>query len=156
VHLNVQDVDMAQVLARTVAAARAADAAAQIELSAPSGLHVEGDADRLAQAVDNLLANAVRHGRAPVRVTVQRVEDRVEISVSDSGPGVEPSVRDRLFQRFATGGTRGGTGLGLFIVRELARAYGGDARYEPEPAPSGRFVLSLLAATAASRPAPIG
>jgi len=41
-------------------------------------------------------------------------------------------------------------------VRELARAYGGDAWYEPEPAPSGQFVLSLLAATAAVQPAPTG
>jgi signal transduction histidine kinase len=60
---------------------------------------------------------------------------------------VDPAVRDRLFQRFATGGTRGGTGLGLFIVRELALAYGGDAWYAEDGASSGAFVVSLLAAS---------
>ena len=54
-------------------------------------------------------------------------------------------MRDRLFERFATGRNRGGTGLGLFIVRELARAHGGDASYEPgsPDRPSGAFVLSM-------------
>ncbi len=51
----------------------------------------------------------------------------------------------RLFERFATGDSIGGSGLGLFIVRELARASGGDAHYEPSSSeqPSGTFVLSL-------------
>jgi len=153
---SLQRVDLAAVLTQSVAALKAATAEAAVELDCPPGLAVLGEADRLAQAFDNLLANAVRHGRPPVSVSAVRVEDRVEIAVRDAGPGVEPSVRDRLFQRFATGGTRGGTGLGLFIVRELARAYGGDARYEPEPAPSGRFVLSLLAASAAVEAATTG
>jgi len=153
---SLQPVDLGEVLARSVAALKAATAEGAIALDCRPGLTVLGEPDRLAQAVDNLLANAVRHGRPPVSVQARPIEDRIEIAVSDAGPGVEPSVRDRLFQRFATGGTRGGTGLGLFIVRELARAYGGDAWYEPEPAPSGRFVLSLLAATAAVQPAPTG
>jgi len=153
---SLQQVDLGAVLTRSVAALKAATAEAAIRLDCPPGLAALGETDRLAQAVDNLLANAVRHGRPPVAVTARRVEDRIEVAVRDAGPGVEPSVRDRLFQRFATGGTRGGTGLGLFIVRELARAYGGDAWYEPEPAPSGQFVLSLLAATAAVQPAPTG
>jgi signal transduction histidine kinase len=94
-----------------------------------------------------------------VDVAVARVGDRVEIRVSDAGQGVDPAVQDRLFQRFASGGRRGGTGLGLFIVRELARAYGGDARYEPGEGGPGRFVISLLAApdaTASVFPGPTG
>jgi PAS domain S-box-containing protein len=143
VHLEVRDVDLSDVLARTVAAARAAVPDVQIELAAPPGLHVLGEADRLAQAVDNLLNNAVRHGRSPVLVRADVLGDRIDIAVSDRGPGVSADVVDRLFDRFATGSPTGGTGLGLFIVRELARAHGGDARYEPNEGGSARFVLSL-------------
>jgi signal transduction histidine kinase len=68
----------------------------------------------------------------------------VLVTVSDSGPGVPDDLRPRLFQRFAAGRQHGGTGLGLFIVRELARAHGGDAWYEPGPGGGGAcFGLSL-------------
>lgn len=142
-----QEVDLAAVLAGSVAAVRAAHADVEVRLHPPVGITVLGEADRVAQAVDNLLANAVRHGRPPVDVEAVAVGDRVEIRVRDAGPGVDPAVRDRLFQRFAAGGRRAGTGLGLFIVRELARAYGGDARYEPDDGSGGRFVITLLAAS---------
>ena len=58
----------------------------------------------------------------------------VEIRVTDQGPGVSSAMQPRLFDRFATGRHTGGTGLGLFIVRELARAQGGDAFYDPASA----------------------
>jgi signal transduction histidine kinase len=59
-------------------------------------------------------------------------------------------VQPRLFSRFTTGPASGGTGLGLFIVRELTRAQGGEATYEPGPpdSPSGEFVLQLRGAAA--------
>ena len=59
--------------------------------------------------------------------------------VRDAGPGISEDMRSRLFQRFATG-SKGGTGLGLYIVRELARAQGGDASYRPD---DHAFVVSL-------------
>ena len=73
------------------------------------------------------------------------VPSSVEIRVSDLGPGVAAEMEPRLFERFATGDSKGGTGLGLFIVRELARAQGGDASYEPrtQGQPAGAFVISL-------------
>ena len=58
---------------------------------------------------------------------------RVEIRVDDHGAGVPERMQPRLFERFATGRPKGGTGLGLFIVRELARMHGGDASYERRP-----------------------
>ena len=72
-------------------------------------------------------------------------DHRIEIRVRDAGTGVAEGMQLRLFDRFATGRNRGGTGLGLFIVRELARAQGGDAYYEAPTSdvPSGTFVLSL-------------
>jgi hypothetical protein len=95
--------------------------------------------------MDNLVGNALRHGVPPVHVAVTADDDRVTIRVRDEGAGVSDEIAPRLFDRFATGMRRGGTGLGLFIVRELARAQGGDAFYEaatPE-SPAGSFVLTL-------------
>ncbi|MGZ4436528.1 MAG: PAS domain S-box protein [Nocardioidaceae bacterium] len=126
---------------------------AEIVAAVPPGLTVTGDRDRLAQALDNLLVNALRHGTPPVTVSAEKDDATVRIRVSDQGAGVASAMQDRLFERFATGRARGGTGLGLFIVRELARAHGGDAYYEPisPQRPSGAFVISLPAA-AADRP----
>ena len=77
------------------------------------------------------------------------------LEVRDHGPGVPAAQERSLFQRFATG-TRSGTGLGLFIVRELARAHGGEARYE-NAHPGARFIVTLPAhATAAAEPEPEG
>jgi len=91
--------------------------------------------------VDNLVLNALRHGEPPVHVTASGGGGQVEIVVRDAGEGVAEDLRDRLFERFATG-SRHGTGLGLFLVRELARAHGGEASYRPA---DGAFVLSLPA-----------
>jgi PAS domain S-box-containing protein len=96
------------------------------------------DPARLGQVLDNLLDNAVRHGRTPITVSGHAAGDEVRIAVSDAGPGVPEEIRGRLFERFATG-SRGGTGLGLYLVREIARRHGGEATYE---AP-GTFVLTL-------------
>ena len=100
---------------------------------------VLADPGRLTQAMDNLVTNALRHGRAPVHVRVSPRPSTVEIAVTDAGGGVAPEMVPRLFGRFATGSAKG-TGLGLHIVRELARAQGGEATYRPEDA---AFVLEL-------------
>lgn len=116
-----------------------------IEVEVDPATCVYADRDRLAQVLDNLLANALRHGAPPVRLSVAAEGQQVLIRVRDDGGGVADDMQDRLFERFATGLSKGGTGLGLFIVRELARAQGGDARYErasPEH-PAGAFVVSL-------------
>ena len=83
-----------------------------------------------------------------MEVSVSAGNDRVLVRVVDHGPGVSPAMRTRLFERFATGLTTGGTGLGLYIVRELARAHGGEARYDE--AGTGAFVLDLPVLTPAA------
>ncbi|HWI42658.1 MAG TPA: PAS domain S-box protein [Nocardioides sp.] len=102
------------------------------------------DPGRLGQALDNLLENAVRHGRPPVRLCGEGTGEGVRVTVSDAGPGVQERLTDRLFERFAHAGPTGGTGLGLHIVREIARSHGGEASYLPadEDQPP-RFVLEL-------------
>lgn len=145
--LDLVEVDAAEVAAVAVATVRRLHPEAEVHLEAQPGLVVAADPDRLAQALDNLVGNALRHGVPPVCVRVRAgASATVELAVSDAGPGVPEEVRGRLFGRFATGRSRGGTGLGLYIVRQLARAQGGDATYapaEPGDVGSGEFVVSL-------------
>lgn len=139
--LSLVDLDLAETLAPVLQRLRLAHPSAEITASLPPGLRACADADRLAQVVDNLVGNAVLHGLSPVRVSARAVsDDEVELVVADAGAGVPEEQRERLFGRFAT--TRGahGSGLGLHIVRELARAQGGDAAYRPE---ANEFVVTL-------------
>lgn len=140
--LDVVDVDLTEqlhTLARTIR--QGTDAA--IEVDAEPGLRVRADPVRLAQIVDNLVLNAVRHGRPPVCIEARSRNGDAEIVVHDEGSGVSEEVQGQLFERFATG-SRHGTGLGLFLVRELSRAHGGDATYRPS---DGAFVVTLPRAT---------
>ncbi|HEX5861861.1 MAG TPA: PAS domain S-box protein [Nocardioides sp.] len=113
-----------------VAAIRSAQPDVEIQLDAPVGLVARADPGRFSQMVDNLLLNAVRHGRSPITVAARAEGGEVVIAVSDAGSGVPEDVLPRLFERF--GKSRGGTGLGLYIVRELAQAQGGDVRYDSD------------------------
>ena len=149
--LELGPVDIGLLVGAAATTARRTHPTAEIVAEAEPGLVVEGDADRLAQAVDNLIANALRHGAPPVRVAARAFGATVEITVEDSGAGVPEEMRGRLFDRFATGQAPGGTGLGLYIVRQLARSHDGDATYRLPSADGekGSFVISLpLAGTA--------
>ena len=96
----------------------------------PSDLHVDADPEQLFRIVLNLLRNAEQaaNGRegGEIRVSASRNGRRVLIHVADNGSGIPEKVRERLFQPFAGSIRAGGTGLGLVISRELARAHGGD------------------------------
>jgi signal transduction histidine kinase len=97
--------------------------------------------------VTNLVTNALRYGRAPIRVGAHVVGGQVRISVEDSGPGVAYEIEETLFERFTRAGvTRdrvAGTGLGLAIARAYARAHSGDLRYERAYPSGARFVVDL-------------
>ena len=113
---------------------------------------VEGDAIKLEQVVVNLLSNAIdalRGVKPPRQLTVDTwVEDaRVSVSVTDNGKGVSPEISSRLFRPFATTKGRRGTGLGLYISRQIAREAGGDLVLAPSPGGGARFVLSLPVAS---------
>ncbi len=104
------------------------------------------DAELVRRALDNLVLNAIRHTPAGglVRIRAEDIADGVRIAVTDTGAGVDPSLRPRLFEPFATG-RPDGTGLGLAIARELAEAHGGRLLLA-EPGGSGRgasFALEL-------------
>ncbi|MGH7531641.1 MAG: sensor histidine kinase, partial [Gemmatimonadales bacterium] len=109
---------------------------------------VEGDANRLEQVLVNLLSNALdalRNVPPPRRLIVDSyVEDgRVCVAVTDNGPGVAPEIAQRLFRPFATTKGRRGTGLGLYISRQLVREAGGDLALVRAPGRGARFLVTL-------------
>ncbi|MDQ6846565.1 MAG: ATP-binding protein [Candidatus Dormibacteraeota bacterium] len=113
----------------------------------PGTPEVIADWDRLGQVIDNLLANADHFAPLGTAITIsaEAGADAAVIRVIDSGPGVPPEQRERIFERFVRG--TGGTGLGLPIVRGLLAAQGGRVWLEdPHPGKGGRFAFSLPAA----------
>ena len=110
---------------------------------------VDVDKLQLARALVNLFDNADRHGSGVTAVTVRcpgGTDPHVQVVVDDAGPGVPPHDRERIFERFVRGGSRGslpGTGLGLSLVAETARAHGGSVHVEDVPGGGARFVLQL-------------
>jgi two-component system, OmpR family, sensor kinase len=99
-----------------------------------------GDTARLHQVVANLLANARTHTPAGTSVTVTVHRDRTDavLSVHDDGPGIDPAVAEKLFERFARGDRSrdrrtGGTGLGLSIARAIVEAHGGRISVQSAP-----------------------
>jgi signal transduction histidine kinase len=86
------------------------------------------DAEQMHRALDNLILNAVQNTPAGglVKVDADSRDGRLRFRVRDTGPGVPESIRERLFEPFVTG-RPDGTGLGLAVVREIARAHGGTS-----------------------------
>jgi two-component system OmpR family sensor kinase len=116
------------------------------------GLYADADPDRLLQVLTNLVTNAVRHGgeQAVIGIAGRSAGDRVEIEVSDTGPGIPhqelPHVFDRLYRgHTARTGAPGGTGLGLSIAATLTRAMGGDIVVRSEPGQGATFTVRLPA-----------
>ena len=106
---------------RLLVDARARRAAVTVRIDAGVPI-VNAPREALAQALLNLLLNAIAHAPANSTVTLRSVDDEgVTMSVSDEGPGVPDGERDRIFEPFHT---RGGTGLGLTVVRRLADEHG--------------------------------
>jgi len=110
---------------------------------------VDGHAMDLQRLVRNLVENAVRHARQRVSVTCARRGGRAEVAVEDDGPGVAPHERERIFEAFHRGEAERaadgqGAGLGLAIVREIARRHGGEVTLDASGALGGaRFVVGL-------------
>ncbi|WP_189217683.1 MULTISPECIES: PAS domain-containing sensor histidine kinase [Streptomyces] len=122
--------------------------AAQVDVSCPPGAVAYVDRGDFREMLVNYLENAFTYGRPPVGIHVTEPAAHLEVRVRDHGPGVPPDFVPRLFRRFsrAPDAVRNaeGTGLGLWIVRALARAGGGDAWYEPVAAEGGAaFCLRL-------------
>lgn len=103
------------------------------------------DPDKLDQILGNLVENAVRHGAGTVTIRIEPVEGGTAVSVSDEGEGVTPELAPRVFRQFWRGKRRGGTGLGLFIVKGLVEAHGGTIAVQRAPGGGAQFRFTLPA-----------
>lgn len=121
----------------------------RVEVDLPEDLVVQADPSLLQIIYDNLLTNAAKYGREGglVRIWGERKDGWVELHVWNEGPGVPPDQIEDLFRKFTrleTGSQAArGTGLGLFIAREIARAHGGDITAASKPNEWIDFVVTL-------------
>jgi signal transduction histidine kinase len=141
-----EEVDMRALCERayTTFAEEAKTRGIEYDLELGEGAVLITDGDRVLQIVTNLLANALHWTPEGGRVDLGLARDNgeVTVSVSDTGPGIEPEAEERVFRPFWSG-DGGGTGLGLTIARELAVALGGRLELDSEPGRGSRFVLVL-------------
>ncbi|WP_410007841.1 ATP-binding protein [Planotetraspora sp. A-T 1434] len=107
------------------------------------------DQDKIDQILANLVENGVRHGRGTVTIVMEPVEWGVAVSVRDQGEGVAPELVTRVFRQFwrGNGRRRGGTGLGLFIVKGLVEAHGGTISVQRAPGGGAEFRFILPTGT---------
>jgi signal transduction histidine kinase len=122
----------------------------EVEVEVPDGLEAVVDPDAFARIISNLVTNALRYGRAPIRVTAEREDGRLQVAVEDRGEGVPSEFVPRLFERFSRSDPSrrraGGTGLGLAIAHSYAEALAGELRYREARPHGARFELVLPSA----------
>ena len=137
---RLEDLPLLSILDEAVA--EVSDQVTDVTVTCDEPFMVRADRTRLCQIVTNLVINGAHHGRPPVEVDAVRRGDEIEIRVRDSGPGVPEDMVGRLFGKFVKG-PAGGSGLGLFIVRELVVGQGGRAWYERDDGGRSCFGFSL-------------
>ena len=111
--------------------------------------HIHGDRERLRQVLANLIENAIKYSPSgeAVEVRAQPDDGMVRISVADRGPGIPHDQQRLIFEKFGradvAGGSKPGTGLGLFIARSIAEAHGGSVDVRSSPDAGSTFTLTL-------------
>ncbi|NEX20175.1 HAMP domain-containing protein [Thiorhodococcus mannitoliphagus] len=135
-----EPLDLSAILRAAVAdrEASCADKEIALQLQIEDGLRMDGDAGRLRQVLDNLLANSLRYSDAGgfIRMIAARTNDQILISIADTPPGVEHAALERLFDRFyrveaSRSRAKGGAGLGLAICRSIVEAHRGSILARP-------------------------
>ncbi len=155
---RMEPVDLARVAARVVATVRPQLEAAGFTVAAAipdGGAEVHGDEDALWQVLMNLLSNAEKYGgpAKAIDVVLESSGSRCEARVGDRGGGVPRGHEERIFEKFhrahdsLASGIQG-SGLGLTLARQIARAHGGDVRYQPRHGGGSWFILELPASRA--------
>lgn len=148
-----EPVDLADVARRAAGllGVRAADQ--QVRIDRPGvddSLPATGEFRRALQVLVNLIGNAVRYSPpgSNVWIRLEREGDLAAVVIADQGKGIAPEDHHRIFEKFARvdNNEPGGSGLGLYIARRLARAMGGDINVDSAPGQGARFVFTLPAA----------
>ncbi len=154
--LDLTAVDLGHIAEDAVRDARAVDPERPVSLSVEDSVVVLGDADRLRQVAANLLANALIHTSPGTAVEVRVRSDgpAAVLEVADHGPGLDPELAHRVFERFvradpARTRATGGAGLGLAIVAAVAEAHGGRAEVDSVPGQGATFRVVLPASSTA-------
>ena len=143
-------VDLGELAGATVAAMRAQlpeSVAIDVEVAADIGA-ATGAPDRIQQVLVNLLDNAAKYADGPITVRVEPADGFVRLSVTDCGPGLTLAEQERIFEKFYRAGpqltrTSGGTGLGLYISRELVQRMRGRLHVHSKPGEGATFVVEL-------------
>ncbi|MEJ5254423.1 MAG: PAS domain S-box protein [Acidimicrobiales bacterium] len=163
VKLSLEPVELDEVLREAVDLIRPSAARRELEIVLPaqmeSGLAVVADRQRLMQVLLNLLSNAVKYNRRAGRIELAvgvGADERVRVSVTDTGPGVDPADFDRIFMPFERLGADQteieGSGVGLSLARGLVEAMSGVMGVESEPGRGATFWLELPRARQEPRP----
>lgn len=160
--LKLADTDLATVCRTVVAELRALHPGRVVDVNVFGDARGRWDANRLARVVSNLVGNALKHTREPrVEVRIEGTDAEVIVSVHNGGPAIAQDVVPRLFEPFRRGNTGAeGLGLGLYIVREIARAHGGGVLVTSTAEEGTTFSVTLprvpleAAPPADSEPAP--
>jgi signal transduction histidine kinase len=144
--LHREPTDLSVVATDAVASFRASAAAAGVELRTAIADDIplmDVDPVRIREVISNLIANALRYTPADGSITVEAGVDATggsaDVTVRDTGSGIEPELLPHVFDRFAKGATSRGSGLGLAIARGLVEAHGGSISVESEPAQGSTF-----------------
>ena len=145
-----EEIDLADIARRAAGllAVRASDKKIRIDAPSPGeSLPATGEFRRVLQIVMNLLTNAIRYTPegGMVWIRTDREADLAALVVADQGKGIAPEDQDRIFDKFerVDPSEPGGSGLGLYIARRLARAMGGDISVDSAPGQGARFTLAL-------------
>jgi PAS domain S-box-containing protein len=157
--LELGDVDLAELVTETVALFGGPAAEKKIELTAavPPAAPLHGDRLRLGQLLSNLVSNAVKFTPegGQVRVSLTEHAGMCRVTVADSGVGIPPAERGRLFERFYRASTASGTagsGLGLAISKAIAEAHGGSLRIVDSAGPGTTVLLAVPVAVPVTGP----
>ncbi|MBI5493925.1 MAG: HAMP domain-containing protein [Deltaproteobacteria bacterium] len=154
--VSTRPVEVSQLLAAALTAHEGEATSRNVRLTVdePVGLPaVNVDQDRIALVFDNLVGNALRYTPPEGSITLRahHQDGQVRFEVQDTGPGVEPQYRTRVFEKFfrVPGQARQGAGFGLFIAREVVQAHGGKMAVEGAPGGGALFWFTLPVATVA-------
>jgi signal transduction histidine kinase len=136
-----RDIDAVPILERVVDSVRAGTSREIATEHANEKAPAFADPDKFVQVATNLVDNAVRHGEGNVTVTTAEGPLGLRITVDDQGDGIPEALRDRVFTKFWNRGTRGGSGLGMYIVNGLVRVHGGELTILDAPGGGARIVV---------------